>query len=265
MDSSIATKYTFTSRNKWWTKLLRTTTVVFATVLILAFVIFNIPELNGSLTWKDLTEVNIGSLIASLIFISLALQSTLEVFVSNFRAYEKSKLVIAHKDNTLKFQRLEEEWNNISQAFRQDIHANITNIPEALATIKKELQISKSSLLTIESELNIYRTETKNIANFAGLLAGIIVSLGGLRVLQPFVIEIDGIDQLQICVFHTIDVLLTAGLISGGSDGVNRLTDIYKSFTSFASLQAGVPSNSNRMVTQEPLNHAINQTPSADN
>jgi len=166
------------------------------TILLLSFR----PEFKGSINWKYLNEANLGSEIAILIFISLAIQSSIEIFISNFR--EVTKLELQQVINSLE---AKAEKNR--------------NEEEELASKHKQLRQ--------------YRNQTKKITNFAGLLLGFGVGLSGVRVLQPFVQELNLV-KWQAILFHTIDILLAAGLLSGGSSGIHRLTRIYNEFTDLA-------------------------------
>lgn len=52
---------------------------------------------------------------------------------------------------------------------------------------------------------------------------GLIASLGGVRALQVLFDATD-LPEAQRYVFNLIDVLLTAGLIAGGSKGINKVS-----------------------------------------
>lgn len=68
--------------------------------------------------------------------------------------------------------------------------------------------------------------EVKRIATITSLIVGIAVSLAGVRFLEPF-FEIKS-SGYQAILFHALDILLTAGLLSGGSDGIHQLTSFYR-------------------------------------
>lgn len=171
------------------------TTIVFF-LLITIFLINYHSEFENSITWKPLNESNLGGQIAVLIFISLAIQSSVEIFITNFR--EVGKIEIQQSINLSK---------------------------KANETLKE-----KEEILNQQKQLTEYRNKTKQITNFASLCLGFCVGLTGVRILQPFVAELNLLGW-QEKLFHTIDILLVAGLLSGGSSGIHRITNIYKQFT----------------------------------
>jgi len=185
------------SVNKLTIKIL--TTILFLSTLTILLLSFR-PEFKGSIDWKSLNDANLSSELAILIFISLAIQSSIEIFISNFR--EVTKLELQQAINSL----------------------------EAKAEKNKN---EEKELAEKQKKLREYRSQTKKITNFAGLFLGFTVGLSGVRVLQPFVQELDLIEWQSI-LFHTIDILLVAGLLSGGSSGIHRLTRIYNEFTDLA-------------------------------
>lgn len=145
--------------------------LVLATVFIMFFVHYR-PEFGDSISWKSSEEVNSLTLITTLSFIALALQSTLEIFIGNFREPKK---------------------------FQDDSNVSIAD----------------------------YRQQTKELANIVGLCGGLVIALSGVRVIQPFIGEFN-LESWQRELFHAADILLTASLLSGGSDGIHQLTKVYQ-------------------------------------
>ena len=91
--------------------------------------------------------------------------------------------------------------------------------------------------LAIESALEIYlkvfsnpesqeKLKVTRITTITSLIVGIVVSFAGVRFLEPFFdVKTSG---FQAILFHAIDILLTAGLLSGGSDAIHQITSLYK-------------------------------------
>ncbi len=179
------------------------TLVALAIFLLWVLIVYFKPELNGAISWKPFNETNIGALVSTLLFISLAAQSTLEVFISNFRRFGRNKL-------KFKLDRAKQTVENIS-----DECEKIKNIASA------------------EIDLEEYRVTTKKIVSITALLLGFCISAAGVRVLQPFVDTMVD-NKIQVSFFHALDIILTSGLIAGGSEGINRLTSVYDSLTSAA-------------------------------
>lgn len=81
-----------------------------------------------------------------------------------------------------------------------------------------------------EKELQEYKTGTQRRALLVGLTLGIMVSLAGVRLLGP-IFPLEGVSApLQRAVFHFTDIILTAGLIAGGSSTIHELMALVDEF-----------------------------------
>ncbi|MEM9510007.1 MAG: hypothetical protein AAGA16_20370, partial [Cyanobacteria bacterium P01_E01_bin.35] len=67
------------------------------------------------------------------------------------------------------------------------------------------------------------KSNNKRIATITSLIIGVAISFAGVRFLEPF-FEINSLEGYQVQLFHALDILLTAGLLSGGSDGIHQVT-----------------------------------------
>lgn len=100
---------------------------------------------------------------------------------------------------------------------------------------KIELQTRIDSLTdpaerrSAEKALAEYRLQTNKYAMVCAFLLGWLMSLTGIRSLHPL-FDTNALLPLQQHVFNSIDVVLTAGLIAGGSNGVNKLTNVLGNF-----------------------------------
>lgn len=77
--------------------------------------------------------------------------------------------------------------------------------------------------------LDAYRQQTETYTMLGGFGIGIVVSLGGVHTLQVL-FDATGIHGLQLILFQATDILLTAGLLSGGSKGINKVTNLFGVF-----------------------------------
>jgi len=187
-------------------------------VLCVLVVSFN-KELYAAVSWKPFNETNIGALVSTLLFISIAAQSTLEVFISNFRRSRRSEL--------------ESDYEQADRMYKKFLEADsITDLDENSEELQEFEELLHRAVDT-ELALTEYRATTRRIVSITALLLGFCVSAAGVRVLQPFVAKMAS-DGLQVQVFHAVDIILTAGLVAGGSEGINRLTSVYDSLTSAA-------------------------------
>lgn len=78
-------------------------------------------------------------------------------------------------------------------------------------------------------KLGKYRVGTQRRALLVGLTLGILVSLSGVRLLGPI---FDGSDgwSFQVAVFQFTDIIVTAGLIAGGSSTIHELMALIDDF-----------------------------------
>jgi hypothetical protein len=80
-----------------------------------------------------------------------------------------------------------------------------------------------------ETELREYRAGTQRRALLAGLTLGLLVSLSGVRFLGP-IFDLAAASVFQQAVFRFTDIILTAGLIAGGSAAVHELMALIDDF-----------------------------------
>ena len=82
-----------------------------------------------------------------------------------------------------------------------------------------------------ENKLKEYKVGTQRRALLAGLTLGILVSLSGVRLLGP-IFESDGVgaSAFQMGLFQFTDIILTAGLIAGGSSTIHELMALIDDF-----------------------------------
>ena len=86
-----------------------------------------------------------------------------------------------------------------------------------------------SGTAAAESELLEYRAGTQRRALLCGLTLGLMVSLSGVRLLGP-IFEVGTAGAFQQAVFQFTDILLTAGLIAGGSATIHELMALIDDF-----------------------------------
>ena len=82
-----------------------------------------------------------------------------------------------------------------------------------------------------ERELERYKAGTQRRALLAGFTLGILVSLSGVRLLGPiFDVSGSGASEFQAAVFQFADIVITAGLIAGGSSTIHELMALIDDF-----------------------------------
>jgi len=104
------------------------------------------------------------------------------------------------------------------------------------------------------SRLNRYNVETGRQANWIGFSFGLLISLAGVRVLAGFV-ESGELGAYQDTLFSFADILLTGGVIAGGSAAIDKIgRQISNSFGLESALDfaKGKPENDSANVTSPP-------------
>ncbi len=92
----------------------------------------------------------------------------------------------------------------------------------------------KSAAQTV---MAIYRSRTNTIAMNVAFGFGLIVSLAGVHTLSV-VFDSSQLQGAQEFLFRLSDILLTAGLIAGGSNGINKITSLFGEYLSKSKLTA---------------------------
>ena len=95
---------------------------------------------------------------------------------------------------------------------------------------EKARAAEESGSAAAESELQEYRAGTQKRALLVGLTLGILVSLSGVRLLGPIFEFGDAAAAFQQAVFQFTDIILTAGLIAGGSATIHELMALIDDF-----------------------------------
>ena len=108
------------------------------------------------------------------------------------------------------------------------------------ARLEEEVQAAdESGRAAAESELREYRAGTQRRALLFGLTLGIMVSLSGVRLLGPIFDFGAAASAFQQAVFQFTDILLTAGLIAGGSATIHELMALIDDFLKASRKRAG--------------------------
>jgi uncharacterized membrane protein YwzB len=93
-----------------------------------------------------------------------------------------------------------------------------------------------------ETALAQFKRTTRTISMWTGFILGMIVALAGIRALFPLVDAraFRGIPALQQSLFRLLDVLITGGLLAGGSDGIHKLAEVYRAFMESTKIKASL-------------------------
>ena len=93
-------------------------------------------------------------------------------------------------------------------------------------------QFTTADRASRENALGQYKATTQRWAWVTGALLGVIVAALGVRALGLFVdaSEFADLREGQRAWFTTLDILLTAGVLAGGSEGLHQLVNTFTNF-----------------------------------
>lgn len=113
------------------------------------------------------------------------------------------------------------------QRERLKIEAELKKAKLMVAVNDSESTLDKQA--EVEARLLDYQNDTKNFAFAIGLAIGFVFALFGLRCLSE-VMNYENIVGAQAIVFEFADLIVTAGVIAGGSDALHKFVSIFTDF-----------------------------------
>jgi hypothetical protein len=84
---------------------------------------------------------------------------------------------------------------------------------------------ASSALTTAESARDVDAAETRSIRLVAALVVGVLIAATGVRAFEIFFTQ-PPTDAFARAVFNSLNVLVTGGLIGGGSDVINKIIKV---------------------------------------
>ncbi len=154
---------------------------------------------------------SIEDLIISIGVITILMERVLEILIKIWRGTEKIKL--------------ESERDKIKERLALDRQKFKESILD-----KESFKSTQDEFQKADENLEEFRSETTKIALRSSFLIGIFIALVGFRVLGPIYTFPDGFTDLQQKLFYMTDIFLSAGVISGGSEGLHLLTSVLGNF-----------------------------------
>jgi len=97
---------------------------------------------------------------------------------------------------------------------------------------KVDLQLTVDAATTpaarvpAQKALDDYRAKTGTYAMYGGFVMGLVAAIAGIHILQVLY-DVQALTDWQKILFRATDVVLTAGLLAGGSKGVNAVTAVF--------------------------------------
>ena len=151
------------------------------------------------LDFKPFRAEDIVGDLTALFLISAFLERALEVFVSSWRDADRRTLE-----------------HDIAHAV-----ADAKAAPDAAAAAQAERLVRDK-----RHALHLYKAQTARVSFICGLIAGAVIALAGARALGPLLAAQPPAGSPQALVVTIVDVVITAGLIGGGSDGIHKLVSV---------------------------------------
>jgi hypothetical protein len=139
------------------------------------------------------------SVLASLFVVALFVERAQQIFVGGWRGVRRAAL-----------DRRVTRW----QAWRTDV---------AHYPVERELQLKiLEGLNQAELDLAIFRQRTRKFVFMLGLSLGVLIAATGPRILAQ-IVEPSSVQGFQGWVFALADILITGGLIGGGSEAIHKI------------------------------------------
>jgi len=174
--------------------------VVVVLMLILSFVFYHKNNVKNIPFWPfDVSYVVIQ--LVSLFLVALFIERAVEVLIIVWR--EKGKTEISNK--------IEKAVKKSELAAKGGARA---------VTEEEELALA---------EYKNYKAETAGLAIPTAFVLGVIISVAGIRALQPFVdpAVFKSLTTSQKALFTCLDILITGALLGGGSKGIHEIIEAF--------------------------------------
>lgn len=177
--------------------------VLLVGICVMVGMTISLPGATSPLTFHETSKV--GSILLPILFMSLLLERSLDVFLTATRQADSQKLEREIQDLTAKI-------------FDENGVLNDENSSElAVLTEKKERLAQR-------------RFETRLLALWVSLYAGVLLGCIGFRTLGGLIPpeSLAGLGPVRYAIFRVCDLLLTGGVIAGGGEGVHKLMEGYR-------------------------------------
>jgi hypothetical protein len=166
---------------------------------------------------REFDAADVLQLLTILFLVALLAERALEIFVGTWRGPGATQLELAVSI-------VEDEIRRLQQLPDPD--------PRALADARERLEEAKR-------QERQYRCVTRQVVLRIGLGLGLLVSAVGCRALEVLLGPSPvGWSVAQGVAFRLVDVVLTGGVIAGGSEGIHRIATVFDNFMSATAKRA---------------------------
>jgi hypothetical protein len=174
--------------------------------------------------FKQFGAGDIAQLLTILLVVAVFAERALEIFIGTWRGPRAAEL--AHD--------VEERG------------AQLTALDKAAPRDEPAVKAARAALEDARRQEQQYRCVTRQVALWTGLALGLLISGVGFRALgaliDPALLDpqVTTWSARQLAAVNVVDVILTGGVIAGGSEGIHRLATVFDNFmTSTAKLAKG--------------------------
>lgn len=215
---------------------LATTVLAIGAIAVVAFVIGG-DGMIETLNFVPVSYDSVVDLLTPILLVALLVERTVEVFVSTGRKLKRGEKERALMRAKAKLEQLEERLGLFQEQLKtpgaSDVaDADGTTLKDRINNVNKLLPGAQRDERTAQSELEDFRGQTQRVSFVVGTLFGLIVALAGIRVVSPLVdFQLANWSKLQEIVFHSLDVVFTAGLLAGGASGIHQVLSVFGDFT----------------------------------
>lgn len=181
----------------------------------------------GGLPAQAISEVaagTVGTILTSLMFVALLIERAVEVFISPTSGVAKDALKTEQTKlaDTIKLQQVALELARNPGAGLIPDEAAVKVAAEALArSVTRDKEIAEL--------IRIADRQTQKVALSFSIPISFIAALAGLRTIGSFVPGLAAVNNADVTVqqqlLTALDVVLTAGLLAGGADGIHKILD----------------------------------------
>ncbi len=184
-------------------------------VAVIVLVVLAVAALWGNFQAIPLNRIqsaDVLQIIMTLFVIALFLERFMDVFLTTWRAPQSEQLAA--------------EIQSVSKDLEQN-------------PVDSELIRQKEEKQTALAE---FKRTTRTISLWSGFILGMIVALVGIRALFPLIDAraFRSLSEVQQSLFRLLDVLITGGMLAGGSDGIHKLAEVYRTFMESTKIKASV-------------------------
>jgi hypothetical protein len=191
-------------------------------VSLLVIIVGSVTMIYSPITFRNFSMLEFTKLIGKLLLIAVFLERALDVFLTTFRAQGSEEHKKAIRKIKIDMSKLTKEDGSVISAKKTEYNKLV-----------KKLEDKKQELVT-------HKSKTRVIAIWSGFSVGIIISSIGIRSLSDLLNKetFAVLPVLQQKAFSLIDILLTGGVLAGGSDSIHKIFDVYTNYMSKSSSMA---------------------------